>query len=226
MRRRGLAVLPVLLLLWGMVAFRPRTSSEHRRDPPPPTTCIDVPIGTQRPEFGCFNVAAARGLRFGTDTVYWHLHTFPSRAAAEAIKSPTGLVVEEDGRAWLSDFGPRDLALGGGEVVAVVGPLALPHGESFNAVLSYAVMRPGDRSMIHTHPGPEGWYVLTGEQCIETPSGSARAGTGGTMATPPDVPIELHVIGSVTRRALLVVIHDAAKPRSIPSNWQPTGACS
>ena len=117
-----------------------------------------------------------------------------------------------------------DLALAG-EVVAVVGPLALPRAESFTAVLSYAVMRPGDRSMIHTHPGPEGWYVLAGEQCIETPSGSARARAGGTMATPPDVPIELHVTGSVVRRALLVVIHDAAKPRTIPSNWQPSGGC-
>jgi len=126
---------------------------------------------------------------------------------------------------WLSEFGPPDASPGAGEAIAVVGPLKLPPAETFNAVLSFAVMQPGNRSMIHSHPGPEGWYLLAGEQCVLTPSGAKYAVAGETMTTPPDVPIELRVTGTTTRRALLVVIHDATKPRTIPSTWEPPAGC-
>ena len=118
------------------------------------------------------------GLPFSQASVYWHLRVFPSREAAEAAKSPTGIVVEEAGRIWLSEFGPRNTAPQGGEAIAIVGPLQLPEAKSYAAVLSYAVMRPGDSSRVHTHPGPEGWYVLAGEQCLETPAGATRARAG------------------------------------------------
>jgi quercetin dioxygenase-like cupin family protein len=187
--------------------------------------CVDVPPGEKRPEFGCFNVGVVTGLHFSEASVYWHLLTFPSRKAAEAAKSATGIVVEEDGRAWLSEFGPRDSAVRGGEAIAIVGPLQLPAAKQYAAVLSYAVMRPGDSSRVHTHPGPEGWYVIAGEQCLETPTGAHRARAGGTMTVPPNIPMELNVTGTTLRRAFALVIHDSAQPRGIPSDWKPSGAC-
>ena len=117
--------------------------------------CVDVRPGEKRPEFGCFNIATVTGLHFSQASVYWHLRAFSSRKAAEAAKSPTGMVVEEDGRVWLSEFGPRNTAPRGGSAIAIVGPLQLPPAKSYAAVLSYAVMRPGDNSRVHTHPGPE-----------------------------------------------------------------------
>ena len=187
--------------------------------------CVDVPSGQKRPEYGCFNVGTAKGLQFSQAAVYWHLRAFPTRQAAEAAKSPNGLVVEEDGRVWLSEFGARDAAPSGGQAVAVIGPLQLPAAKGYTAVLSYAVMRPGDSSRVHTHPGPEGWYVLAGEQCLETPSGASRAGAGKTMAVPPGVPMELSVTGKTVRRAFALVIHDSTQQRGIPSDWKPAGAC-
>src|SRR4051812_34681368 len=188
--------------------------------------CVDVPAGGKRPEFGCFNVGVATGLRFSRAPVYWHLRAFPSRNAAEAAKSATGIVVEEGGRAWLSEFGPRNVAPRGGEAIAVVGPMRLPAARSYSAVLSYAVMRPGDNSRVHTHPGPEGWYVLAGEQCLETPAGAHRARAGETMTVPANIPMELNVTGTTLRRAFALVIHDSAQARGIPSDWKPSGACS
>jgi quercetin dioxygenase-like cupin family protein len=197
------------------------TGHEHLTE----IACVDVPPGEKRPEFGCFNVGTVTGLHFREPSVYWHLRAFPSRKAAEAAKSATGIVVEEDGRAWLSEFGPRDTAPRGGEAIAIVGPLQLPAAKSYAAVLSYAVMRPGDSSRVHTHPGPEGWYVLTGEQCLETPAGANKARDGGTMTVPPNIPMELNVTGTALRRAFALVIHDSAQPRGIPSDWKPAGAC-
>ena len=187
--------------------------------------CVDVPPGQQRPEFGCFNVGTVTGLHFGQAAVYWHLRAFPSRKAADAAKSATGIVVEEDGRVWLSEFGARNSTPRGGKPIAVVGPLQLPEATSYAAVLSYAVMRPGDSSRVHTHPGPEAWYVLAGEQCLETPAGATRARAGGTMTVRSNVPMELNVTGKKLRRAFALVIHDGAQPRGIPSDWKPSGAC-
>ena len=188
--------------------------------------CVDVPPGEKRPEFGCFNVATVTGLHFSQASAYWHLRVFPSRKAAEAVKSATGIVVEEDGRVWLSEFGPRESAPRGGEPIAVIGPLQLPAAGSYAAVLSYAVMRPGDSSRVHTHPGPEAWYVLAGEQCLETPAGASKAGAGRTMTVGSNIPMELNVTGKTLRRAFALVIHDSAQQRGIPSDWKPSGACS
>jgi len=188
--------------------------------------CVDVPPGEKRPEFGCFNIGTVKELQFRQSNVYWHLYSFGSRQAAEAARSTTGLVVEEDGRAWLSEFGARDTAPRAGEAVAVVGPLQLPVAKNYSAVLSYAVMRPGDSSRVHTHPGPEGWYVLAGEQCLEAPAGASRAGAGQTMTAPPNVPMELNVTGTTLRRAFALVIHDSTQQRGTPSDWKPSGACS
>jgi quercetin dioxygenase-like cupin family protein len=188
--------------------------------------CVDVRPGEKRPEFGCFNIATVTGLHFDQASVYWHLRAFPSRKTAEAAKSATGIVVEEDGRVWLSEFGSRSAAPRGGEPIAIVGPLELPTAKSYAAVLSYAVMRPGDSSRVHTHPGPEGWYVLAGEQCLETPAGANKSRAGGTMTVRSNIPMELNVTGTTLRRAFALVIHDSTQERGIPSDWKPSGACS
>jgi quercetin dioxygenase-like cupin family protein len=188
-------------------------------------SCDNIPQGEKRPDFGCFNVASEDGLQFPKREVYWHIRTFANRAAADAAKSATGIVVEEDGRVWLSEFGSRDLIVKGGQAVATVGPLQLPPVKSFTAVLSYAVMRPGDQSRVHTHPGPEGWYMIVGEQCLETPAGANRAKAGGTMTVPSNVPMQLSITGTEVRKSLVVVIHDSSQARGTASQWQPPGAC-
>ena len=89
---------------------------------------------------------------------------------------------------------PGTLLRGEVKQIAVIGPLQLPAAKSHAAVLSYAVMRPGDNSRVHTHPGPEGWYVLEGEQCLETPDGAATGSRRGNHAGASEHPdgVERH----------------------------------
>ncbi len=188
-------------------------------------SCDDALPNVKRPDFGCFNVASEQGLQFPGPQVYWHIRSFADRAAADAARSATGIVVVEDGRVWLSEFGSRDLIVKGGQAVATVGPLQLSPAKSYTAVLSYAVMRPGDQSRVHTHPGPEGWYMIVGEQCLETPAGANRAKAGGTMTVPPNVPMQLNITGTEVRKSLVLVIHDSSQPRGTVSQWSPPGAC-
>lgn len=221
-----LFIIPVIALQGGTTMGQQPHESDSGTHKHLVAMCAEVPPGQKRPEFGCFIIATKKGLQFIQPTVYWHLRVFPSRAAAEAVKSPTGIVVEEDGRVWLSEFGPQDSAPRGGEGVAVIGPLELPPAKTYDAVLSYAVMRPGDRSHVHTHPGAEGWYMLAGEQCLETQSGMRKARTGETMTVSPNVPMELSIVGTTVRRSLVLIIHDSAQAAIIPSDWKPSGACN
>jgi quercetin dioxygenase-like cupin family protein len=79
---------------------------------------------------------------------------------------------------------------------------------------------------VHTHPGPEIFYLLTGEQCLETPTGTTRARAGEGMVASANTPMQLNIVGAKKRDALFVVIHDSKKPRVTPSDWLPTGACN
>ena len=127
------------------------TGNEHLRE----VACVDVPPDEKRPEFGCFNIGKVTGLHFSQASVYWHLRAFPNRKAAEAAKSVTGIVVEEDGRVWLSEFGPRDIAPRGGKSIAVIGPMQLPVAKSYRQFsLMPSCGRATVRGCIHT-PAPK-----------------------------------------------------------------------
>jgi len=48
---------------------------------------------------------------------------------------------------------------------------------------------------IHTHPGPEVFYLLTGQQCLETPTGATKARAGEGMTAPANTPMQLNIVG-------------------------------
>jgi quercetin dioxygenase-like cupin family protein len=86
-------------------------------------------------------------------------------------------------------------------------------------------LNPQLSNAIHTHSGPEFWYVLTGAQCLETPAGVMRAKAGQGMFAPADTPMQLSILGSGKRDAIFVIVHDAARPATTVSDWQPKGRC-
>jgi len=221
----AVAVCIRLVLAVGSSNLRAQSNGHDAHQHMPGVVCEPVTPGQPRPEFGCFIVAQSAELQFSEPVVYWHLRAVPTRAAAEAVRSPSGLIVEEEGKVWLSEFGPKDLAPRGGASVDVVGPLELLPSKTYRAEIGYAVLRPGDRSRVHTHFGPEAWYVIAGEQCLETPAGTKRARAGETMSVTHSVPMELSITGTSPRRSLTLVIHDSTKDFGAPSNWTPTGAC-
>jgi quercetin dioxygenase-like cupin family protein len=187
--------------------------------------------GLQSNDFGCELLAKIRVARFSDGPLFWHLNKFPTKEAAQAAKEQRGFIVEAEGKFWLFSFGPKGAAPKQGERVASVGPLQLtssklPPAKSYEIVAYLAVMPPDMYTRVHTHPGPEAWYILSGEQCLETPSGVMKARAGESMVAPPTTPMRLTNNGSSTRRALFIVIHDASQPWTIPADdWKPIGAC-
>lgn len=50
-----------------------------------------------------------------------------------------------------------------------------------------SLLRPGTTTAAHSHPGPEVFYVVDGEQCVETPEFGKRLGSGQSYVLAPGV---------------------------------------
>ena len=88
-------------------------------------------------------------------------------------------------------------------------------------------MRPGMKSSIHRHSGPEAWYTIQGETCLDTPNGTQVGRAGGPpVIVPGGPPMELTATGTTTRESLVLILHDASRPpTSMESTWKPRGRC-
>ena len=175
---------------------------------------------------GCTILAHRTVQELPRGPLFWYLVAFPTRAAAKAAAGPTSVVADAEGRSWVFTIAPDDGGPWRGELVAQVGPLELPRLKAYTIEVALAVLPPGSRSRVHTHAGPEAWYMLAGEQCLETPSGARRAGAGQGMTQAGYTPMQLVVTGNVMRHALVVVVHDAEKGWGSPSDWKPSGRCT
>ena len=224
-----LSLLPLLAALAAVAATG--TSGRAQTD----GTCIPVAERATR-ELGCFIVARQElgRLPAAGPALYWHLDTFPTRAAAEAARAPRSTVVESLGRIWLYTIAPAGWRPRGGGTrpargtrVARIGPLPLVSADSFAAVYMEGVFEPGMQSMVHRHPGVEAWYTLEGSMCLETPAGTLEQHAGGPgVLVPGGVPMLLTGTGAGRRRSVVLILQDAARPRSTPApDWTPRQRC-
>lgn len=190
-------------------------------------TCVPVAERAGR-EYGCFITARQELGRLSADSaLFWHLHVYPTRAAAEADQGPRSTVVESLGHVWLFTIAPEEWRPRGGDWIDRIGPLPLVDADSFAAVYMEGVFRPGMQSMVHRHPGVEAWYTLEGSMCLETPEGriEQRAGDPGVLVA-GGVPMVLTGTGTGARRSVVLILQDATLPRSVHApDWTPRGLC-
>ena len=190
-------------------------------------TCIPVSERAGRP-YGCFIVATPRVGQLDPAMAVWHLETFATRALAEKARGPRGTVLEAFGKVWLFTIAETGWRSSGGVHVAEVGPLPTTLGVEYTAQFMEAVFRPGMKTLVHRHSGPEAWYTVSGETCLETPQGKMidRPGGSSHVVVPGGPPMELTATGSEVRQALVLILHDSAQPATMPaSDWTPKGLC-
>ena len=178
-------------------------------------------------DVGCWIVGHDAIGTLAESEVFWHLDAYPSRAAAEAAKGPRGSVVESLGKIWLLSIEPRGWRAAGGERIAEIGPLPVSAGEAYSAQYMEAIFTPGMTAPVHTHGGPEAWYTMAGETCLETPDGAQTGRAGGQyVIVPGGPPMHLTATGSVQRRALVLILHETSKPATtLVKDWTPKGLC-
>lgn len=163
--------------------------------------------------------------------LFLRLENFSTKEAAQHAETPASAVVEWAGKIWLLTLGPRRERSRGGTFVAEIGPVpAVPPARTYVLDVNEADFGPDMKAevarAVHTHPGPEIFYLLTGEQCLETPNATTRARAGEGMVAAANTPMQLNITGSSKRDAFFVVVHDATKPRATPSDWRPKGTCN
>jgi quercetin dioxygenase-like cupin family protein len=185
------------------------------------------PVSERTAEAGCWITAHSTLGVLPKAPLFWHLDTYATRSAADSAKGPRGTVVESLGRVWLLTLDVSGWRPAGGERVAEIGPLPVSPDAAYAAQYMEAVFTPGMTAPAHRHAGPEAWYTLTGETCLETPSGKMVGRAGGShVIVPGGPPMHLTATGTETRRALVLILHDATQPPTTPEHdWKPKGLC-
>ncbi|HEU4740030.1 MAG TPA: cupin domain-containing protein [Meiothermus sp.] len=151
--------------------------------------------------------------------LFWRIQNFSTLAEAQAAAGPWGLAVEAGGKVWLFKLGPKDEAAGGGEVIEV-GPLPRVAASEYLLRINEATGPTGSVTAVHTHPGSEAFFVLTGEQCIRTSHGVIRVQAGQPAnGHEANTPMQVSSCGSTDLHALVMFLVDATKPFSSPATF-------
>jgi len=179
----------------------------------PPVTCTeDSP--ERRGEEGCTILATRPLVGSLAKPVYWHLDRFDSLEAAKKAAGPDGVAAEAHGSVWLMTVEAQTEEHHGGRHAAAIGPLAVALANHYQMRVASSLLRPGTITAAHSHPGPEVFYVVDGEQCVETPEFGQHLSAGQSYVLAPGVIHRGRATGSGVRRALALNLHDAAHPTS------------
>lgn len=179
----------------------------------PPVKCTEA-SPERRGEEGCTILASRPVVGPLAKPVYWHIDRFDSLDAAKKAAGPDGVAAEAHGAVWLMTLEVRSYAHHGGRHVSWLGPLTLAHSGPYTMRVQSSLLLPGGTTPVHTHSGPEVFFVVEGEQCLETQELGHRLGPGDTFVLAGDVIHRQRITARGGRRNLALILHDAARPAS------------
>ena len=151
--------------------------------------------------------------------LFWRIDRFGSLGQAEAAAGRWSLATVSAGKAWLFTVAPAGSESVGGEKVAEVGPIPRVAAKSYLLRINDASGSPGSVTTVHSHPGSEAFYVLSGEQSIRSADGVERVEAG--QAAPghgAGTAMQVSSSGSTDLHALVMFVVDADKPFSSPAS--------
>jgi quercetin dioxygenase-like cupin family protein len=184
------------------------------------------PVSERDQDVGCWILSNDPIGELTGNQVFWHLDSFATREAAEAAKGRRSTVLQALGEVWLFTINDAHWRALGGRHISTIGPLPITPG-AYTAQYMEAVFTPGMTAPTHTHSGPEAWYTVAGETCLETPDGiQIGRADGPPVIVPGGPPMHLTATGTEIRRALVLILHDANKPATtLHHDWKPKGLC-
>lgn len=145
----------------------------------------------------------------------WRVETMPTLEQARAAEGPTSLVAQADGKVWLFTLGAAGGATPGALRMAEIGPVPALSAPEYLLRVNLAGGPPGSKTPIHTHPGSESFYVLTGRLGQRTLQGEALVDAGQTMnGKGADVAMEVFSAGTTDLQTLVMFVVDATRPFS------------
>jgi quercetin dioxygenase-like cupin family protein len=182
-------------------------------------------LDNERPGPACLLAHAPLG-KPPADALYWSLYNYPTVEAARA-ESGNGSVINAFGKIWLFTVGPVGTRPLNGQHIADVGPMVVDRNVSYDAEFLQSIFSPGMTAPIHVHSGPEAFYAVSGDTCLETPDGvQVGRGAGNSMTVRGGPPMLLMALGPDPRKGFALILHDASlPPTTLVHHWAPKGLC-
>ncbi len=166
----------------------------------------------RRGEMGC-SIVETKALPSSTkDPVFWHIDRFSDGTRAKAGVSDNSIFFEAHGSWWLMSVGPESNDHHGGVHVAQVSLSPLPPASSYSMRIISAYIPSGMTSRVHLHSGVEAFYLVEGEQCLQTRDKAYKMRPGDTLMIPTGVTMRLVGTGTKPHRGFAVVVYDSSKP--------------
>ena len=161
------------------------------------------------------------------DAVYWSLYTYPFENAAQRDRVAGGTVIQAFGKIWLFTVGPLSSRPAHGVHVKDIGPIAVNKDAPYDAEFLRSTFTPGMTAPVHVHSGPEAFYAISGDTCLETPDGvQVGRGPGNSLIVRGGPPMLLMATGNDTRKGFALILHNPAHPpTTLVQDWQPKGLC-
>jgi hypothetical protein len=163
-------------------------------------------------------LAEAKVTELPEGTLFWRIENFGSIAQAKSAAGPWSLVAEAAGKVWLFTLGPPGGVSPGASKVAEVGPIPKVSAQQYLLRINDASGPPGSVTSVHSHPGSEAFYVLSGEQSIRSAHGVLKLGPGQAEAGQgADKAMQVSSSGTADLHALVMFVVDADRPFSTPA---------
>jgi quercetin dioxygenase-like cupin family protein len=159
--------------------------------------------------------------------VYWRLYTYEDLATATREQPPGGVLALAFGRVWLFIVGAEDFIPTHGQRVAELGPIPIDSGTVYAAEFLKSTFSPGMEAPVHVHSGPEAFYAMSGDTCLETPDGvQLGKGPGNSLLVRGGPPMLLTAPGPEPRKGFAMILHDSSlAPTTLVKTWTPKGLC-
>jgi hypothetical protein len=206
--------------------MRSRLASIGRLTGAAPILCVMslwlVPsIAAAQPQFVIKPVAEKKLARLPVGPLYWWVENFPTLGQAQAAEGPTSLAAEARGKAWLLTLGPKGGTIPGGTKVTEIGPIPSVTAPEYLLRITHSGGPPGAKTPVHSHPGAEAFYVLSGRMGQRTPHGVGYAEAGETMnGHDGDMPMEVFSAGTTDLDQLVMFVVDATRPFAPPAKFE------
>lgn len=154
------------------------------------------------------------------EPLYWKVEKFDSLESANSERGLWSLPAEAGGQAWLFTLGPKD-ETAGGILVAEIGPVPVIETSRYLLRINHAGGPSGATTSVHSHPGSEAFYVLSGQLTQRTSKGMTTLNAGESMnGHEPGLVMQLTSSGADDLEQLVMFVVDADKPFSSPESFE------
>jgi quercetin dioxygenase-like cupin family protein len=176
---------------------------------------VSLPKDVGAQQFSVKPLAETKLKQLPAGPLYWRVETLPSLEQAKAAESPTALAVEVAGKVWLLSLGAPGGATAGATRIAEIGPVPPLEAPEYLLRINLGSGPPGAKTPMHTHPGSESFYVVSGRLSQKTPQGESHVDAGGTLnGKGADIPMVVSSTGTTNLQALVMFVVDATRPFS------------